>query len=215
MFCLLFVIRERYKARELARHHAKRPRWPNAPAGIWTRVTAVKGQHPWPLDYESNILNHPFSFLKLPLKYWRPLSDLGDNTFTNFQSSKILIKTISLTIKGDIMNKKFWATTFTLTGTIIGAGILGLPYVFSKAGFFIGLLWLIILGMVMMFVNLTLGEITLRTNGRHQLSGYAEKYLGKWGKRIMFFAMMSWNQPRRLFCGVCNNDIGPCPTNRH
>jgi amino acid permease len=88
------------------------------------------------------------------------------------------------------MNKKFWATTFTLTGTIIGAGILGLPYVFSKAGFFIGLLWLIILGMVMMFVNLTLGEITLRTNGRHQLSGYAEKYLGKWGKRIMFFAMM-------------------------
>ena len=88
------------------------------------------------------------------------------------------------------MNKKFWATTFTLTGTIIGAGILGLPYVFAKSGFLAGLFWLIVLGAVMIFVNLALGEITLRTKGAHQLSGYAEKYLGKWGKRAMFFAMI-------------------------
>ena len=88
------------------------------------------------------------------------------------------------------MNKKFWATTFTLSGTIIGAGILGLPYVFAKSGFLAGLFWLIVLGAVMIFVNLSLGEITLRTKGKHQLSGYAEKYLGKWGKYIMFFAMI-------------------------
>lgn len=88
------------------------------------------------------------------------------------------------------MKKKFWATTFTLTGTIIGAGILGLPYVFAKSGWLTGLFWLIVLGAVMIFVNLALGEITLRTKGKHQLSGYAEKYLGKWGKRIMFFAMI-------------------------
>ena len=88
------------------------------------------------------------------------------------------------------MNKKFWATTFTLTGSIVGAGILGLPYVFAKSGFLAGLFWLIILGALMTFINLTLGEITLRTRGKHQLSGYAEKYLGKWGKRAMFFAMI-------------------------
>lgn len=88
------------------------------------------------------------------------------------------------------MNKKFWATTFTLTGTIIGAGILGLPYIFAKSGFLVGLFWLITIGAVMLFVNLCIGEIGLRTKGRHQLSGYAEKYLGKWGKRIMFFAMI-------------------------
>ena len=88
------------------------------------------------------------------------------------------------------MNKKFWATTFTLTGTIIGAGILGLPYVFAKSGFLVGLFWLIVLGAVMIFVNLSLGEITLRTKGRHQLAGYAKRYLGKWGKRAMFFAMI-------------------------
>jgi len=88
------------------------------------------------------------------------------------------------------MNKKFWATTFTLSGTIIGAGILGLPYVFSKSGFLIGVFWLIFLGIIILYINLCLGEITLRTRGRHQLTGYAEKYLGIWGKRIMFFAMI-------------------------
>ena len=87
-------------------------------------------------------------------------------------------------------NKKFWATTFTLTGTIVGAGILGLPYVFAKSGFLIGLFWLITIGAVITFANLTLGEITLRTRGKHQLAGYAEKYLGLWGKRLMLAAVL-------------------------
>jgi len=64
------------------------------------------------------------------------------------------------------MNKKFWAATFTLTGTMIGAGVLGLPYVFAQSGFVIGLFWLIILGSILIFVNLSLGEITLRTKGK-------------------------------------------------
>ncbi len=86
------------------------------------------------------------------------------------------------------MNKKFWATAFTLTGTIIGAGILGLPYVFAQSGFLIGLFWLIVIGAIMTFINLTLGEITLKTPGKHQLPGYAKKYLGIWGKRFMLIA---------------------------
>lgn len=85
---------------------------------------------------------------------------------------------------------KFWATTFTLTGTVIGAGILGLPYVFSRSGFFIGVFWLLLLGAIMIFVNLCLAEVSLRTKQNHQLPGYAKKYLGKWGKRLMFFAMI-------------------------
>ncbi len=89
-----------------------------------------------------------------------------------------------------MVNRKFWAGTFTLTGTVIGAGILGLPYVFAKSGFLIGLMWLVILLGVMMFTKLCLGEVCLRTRKRHQLPGYAERYLGKWGKRLMFFALM-------------------------
>ena len=88
------------------------------------------------------------------------------------------------------MNKRFWATTFTLTGTIVGAGILGLPYVFSRSGILIGIGWLLILGLIVMFVNLCLGEVSLRTKGKHHLVGYAEKYLGKWGGGLMFFAVV-------------------------
>jgi len=73
------------------------------------------------------------------------------------------------------MDKKrnFLSAAFTLTGTIIGAGILGLPYVFAKAGFVIGLFWLIFLGLTLIFVKLCLGEIILRTKQTHQLPGYA------------------------------------------
>jgi len=78
----------------------------------------------------------------------------------------------------------------TLTGTIIGAGILGIPYVFSKAGFIVGFIDLIILGVLILLVNLYLGEITLRTNGKHQLPGYAEKYLGKKGKILMLISSL-------------------------
>jgi len=87
-------------------------------------------------------------------------------------------------------DKRFWATTFTLSGAVIGAGILGLPYVFSKSGFFIGLMWVIFLGILLIIVKLALGEVTLRTKGMHQLAGYAEKYLGKWAKRFMVFAIL-------------------------
>ncbi len=87
---------------------------------------------------------------------------------------------------------KFLATAFTLTGTAVGAGILGIPYVFSRSGFFVGLFWLILLGIVVTYVNLYLGEISLRTKGEHQLLGYSEKYLGKKGSRVMLVAILIW-----------------------
>ena len=89
-----------------------------------------------------------------------------------------------------IFDKRFWAAAFTLTGTVIGAGILGLPYVFSKSGFYIGLFWLLFLGFIIILTKLYLGEVILRTKGIHQLPGYAEKYLGKWGRRLMIFEMI-------------------------
>lgn len=86
--------------------------------------------------------------------------------------------------------KRFWATTFTLVGTIIGAGILGLPYVFSRSGFLIGSFWLIFLGSIILYVSLCLGEVTLRTKSDKQLPGFAERYLGKKAEVLMFFAMI-------------------------
>jgi amino acid permease len=80
--------------------------------------------------------------------------------------------------------------TCTLMGTIIGAGVLGIPYVVAKSGFLLGLLWTIGLGLAFLLLNLFVGEVVLRTKAVHQLAGYAEKYLGKWGKLAMSFAVI-------------------------
>ncbi len=89
------------------------------------------------------------------------------------------------------MNKLFSAS-FTLAGTIIGAGVLGLPYVIGQSGFLIGLGWMIIIGFLTLLVYLMLGEITLRTKKPHQLPGLAEKYVGKKMKHFIAFLSVSW-----------------------
>ncbi|MAG02782.1 hypothetical protein CMI42_05575 [Candidatus Pacearchaeota archaeon] len=86
------------------------------------------------------------------------------------------------------LSKKFIAAAFTLSGSIIGAGILGLPYVFAQSGFLIGLSWVLFLGLIVTYTLLCLGEITLRTKRDRQLPGLTEKYLGKTGKYLMAFA---------------------------
>jgi tyrosine-specific transport protein len=93
------------------------------------------------------------------------------------------------------MNKKFllWEAIATLVGTIIGAGILGIPYVIAQAGFWTGIFDIVLLGIVVLVIYLYLGEVVLRTKGVHQLPGYAEKYLGKTGKRLMVFSMIFGN----------------------
>jgi tyrosine-specific transport protein len=78
----------------------------------------------------------------------------------------------------------------TLMGTIIGAGILGLPYVINQSGLLIGLIELVVLGLIILCVNLMMGEVMLRTEGNHQLPGYAKRYLGNSGKTIMLIGMI-------------------------
>ena len=72
----------------------------------------------------------------------------------------------------------------------MGAGFLGLPYVASQTGIKIALFELLIIGAIMTFVMLGLGEVILRTKEKHQLAGYAERYLGKTGKKLMVVSMI-------------------------
>jgi len=81
----------------------------------------------------------------------------------------------------------------TLIGCTIGAGILGIPYVVAKSGFLVGLIDILLIGVAIILVNLFVGEITLRTKSIHQLCGYAEKYLGLIGKRLMTVTMIFGN----------------------
>ncbi|MFC1801560.1 aromatic amino acid transport family protein [Nanoarchaeota archaeon] len=85
---------------------------------------------------------------------------------------------------------KLWMASATLMGTVIGAGVLGIPYVIAQSGLLLGIINLLVVGVALLILHLCLGEITLRTKGLHQLSGYMEKYLGKLGKHFMAFSMI-------------------------
>ena len=74
-----------------------------------------------------------------------------------------------------------------IVGTIIGAGILSLPYVVHKAGYFVGFFWLIFSYFIILTIHLMLGEICLRTSEIHQIPGYIKKYLGERAYIFSFF----------------------------
>jgi tyrosine-specific transport protein len=75
-----------------------------------------------------------------------------------------------------------------LIGTIIGVGIFGVPYVVAQSGVAIGLIHFAVLTLAVLLVHLWFGELTLRTNAHHRIVGYAERYLGPWGKRLAALA---------------------------
>ncbi|HSR89240.1 MAG TPA: aromatic amino acid transport family protein [Candidatus Udaeobacter sp.] len=74
---------------------------------------------------------------------------------------------------------------FMITGMTIGAGVLGVPYVVAQVGLKIGIAYIIGLGLIMLFLNLVIGEIAVRTNESLQIGGLAGKYLGKPVKYFM------------------------------
>lgn len=86
--------------------------------------------------------------------------------------------------------KKTITAIAILTGTVVGAGILSMPYVSAQSGFLVVLGYLLIFGGLVLWVNLCFGEVLLRTRGEYYLMGIAERYLGKTGKEIMFFLVL-------------------------
>jgi amino acid permease len=76
---------------------------------------------------------------------------------------------------------KFLKALSVFTGTIIGVGIFSLPYIASKAGFFVVLGYFILMAVVVLFVHLFYGEVVAGTQESNYLPGHAAKYLGrKW-----------------------------------
>lgn len=80
----------------------------------------------------------------------------------------------------------FWSAVFLLTGTTIGAGIFGIPYVTAQVGYPLGFLWLCVLSLFTLFLNLAYATVILRTETESpkQLVGYAQHYLGGIGKDV-------------------------------
>ena len=89
------------------------------------------------------------------------------------------------------MNNSFLLALSTLIGTIVGAGIFGLPYVISKSGVIPGIFYFLLLGGSVMLLHLLFGEICLRTGEKHRLMGYASMYLGGWARTLAALATIA------------------------
>lgn len=74
--------------------------------------------------------------------------------------------------------------TSSLVGTIIGAGIFGVPFVMAEAGFYAGLILFVILTVLMLILHLMYAEVVERAGPGHRLTGYMEMYFGKRAKDL-------------------------------
>ncbi len=77
-----------------------------------------------------------------------------------------------------------------IVGTVIGAGILGLPYVVSQTGFPIGAAIIILVYILLVFLGKMIEELSLRNPG-HQLVDITGKMLGPVGKYFSLAFLMA------------------------
>ena len=90
------------------------------------------------------------------------------------------------------MNKgkiNFYTAVALIVGTVMGAGVLGIPYIISESGVFPNIISIVLVGLFSLMVCLFAGEIMLRTKRTKQFTGLAKKYLGKKGEILMFVSL--------------------------
>ena len=85
------------------------------------------------------------------------------------------------------MYKKLLALA-TFSGTIIGVGLFGLPFVTAKVGFLPMVIYFLILGGFIITIQLMYGEISLRTKNNHRLPGYASIFLNKKAAAVSYLS---------------------------
>lgn len=78
-----------------------------------------------------------------------------------------------------------------LMATTIGVGVFALPFVGVRAGYGLLLGYLVVLGAFVLLMQLMYGEVVLRTPHIHHPPGYAEQYLGRWGKHLVFITSIA------------------------
>ncbi len=77
------------------------------------------------------------------------------------------------------MNMKYLAALSTTVGTIMGGGILALPYAIEKSGFFEGIALLVLIGFASILITMYTGELSSHFKKLHQLPVIISKYAGK------------------------------------
>ncbi len=78
-----------------------------------------------------------------------------------------------------MVNKNFLLAVGLLAGTIIGAGIFALPYIFSQIGILSGLFYLISFAFIYSILHSMYGKVLAVQEGNHQFFYLAHKYFSK------------------------------------
>ncbi len=89
----------------------------------------------------------------------------------------------------EVRRLTFTEAMMLVVGATIGSGVLGLAYASRKAGWPVLLTWLLAAGFLSVASMLYVAETALRTRRPLQLSGLAEKYVGKGGSWLIFFSV--------------------------
>lgn len=103
-------------------------------------------------------------------------------TLGNAATNRIFFSDFMIQTK--VQSKSFFAATALITGTALGAGIFGLPYAFAQSGYWIGVAYLALFGVVSIILIKAYAEVVLRTPERSQIIGYAKRYLGNRGRIV-------------------------------
>lgn len=77
-----------------------------------------------------------------------------------------------------------------LAGTIIGAGIFSLPYVFSRLGLLYGFFYLLVFTLVYLVIHLMYAGVAEKHPGHHQFFYFASKYLPRALSEVASFAIL-------------------------
>ena len=83
----------------------------------------------------------------------------------------------------------FMEAAMLVVGSTIGSGVLGLAYASRLAGWPVPFVWLVVAGIFSGISMLYVAETALRTQEPLQLSGLAEKYVGRIGSWLIFFSV--------------------------
>ncbi len=83
-----------------------------------------------------------------------------------------------------LAHRSFLQAALAMTGTIVGAGVFGLPAVFARIGFVWGTILYLGLACVVTAMHLLYVEVHLAVGSSHRLSGAAHRVLGPFFGRI-------------------------------
>lgn len=89
-----------------------------------------------------------------------------------------------------IRTNKFLGSILLISGTSIGAGMLGIPVMSCFSGFFPSFILLAVIWFFMFLTSLLFLEVNIATPGEPNLVSMASKTLGFWGKAISWTAYL-------------------------